>query len=71
MTSVISHLNDEEIDGSCYEKELQKTNQKGCRIEKVIKRKGNSNMSNGKDIIAHLIVRLIKKKLYKKESKLS
>ena len=27
--------------GSFYEKELQKTNQKEFRIEKVIKRKGN------------------------------
>ena len=40
-TYVISDLNDEEIVGSFYEKELQKTNQKEFRIEKVIKRKGN------------------------------
>ena len=38
---VISDLNGEEIVGSFYEKELQKTNQKEFRIEKVIKRKGN------------------------------
>ena len=31
----------EEIIGTFYEKELQKTNQQGFRIEKVIKRKGN------------------------------
>ena len=37
---VINDLNDEEIIGSFYEKELQKTNQE-FRIEKVIKRKGN------------------------------
>ena len=37
----ISDLNGEEIVGSFYEKELQKTNQKEFRIEKVIKRKGN------------------------------
>ena len=40
-TYVISDLNGEEIVGSFYEKELQKTNQKEFRIEKVIKRKGN------------------------------
>ena len=40
-TYVISDLNGEEILGSFYEKELQKTNQEKFRIEKVIKRKGN------------------------------
>ena len=40
-TYVISDLNKEEIIGSFYQKELQKTNQKGFRIEKIIKRKGN------------------------------
>ena len=38
-TYVISDLNGEEIAGSFYEKELQKTNQEEFRIEKVIKRK--------------------------------
>ena len=38
---VISDLNSAEIIGSFYEKELQKTNQKEFRIEKVIKRNGN------------------------------
>ena len=38
---VITDLNDEEIIGTFYEKELQKTNQKEFRIGKVIKRKGN------------------------------
>ena len=37
----ISDLNGEEITGSFYEKELQKTNQKEFRIEKVLKRKGD------------------------------
>ena len=37
----ISDLNGEEIIGTFYEKELQKTNQQTFRIEKVIKRKGN------------------------------
>ena len=40
-TYVINDLNDEEIIGTFYEKEQQKTNQQEFRIEKVIKRKGN------------------------------
>ena len=36
LTYVISDLNGEPIAGSFYEKELQKTNQKKFRIEKVI-----------------------------------
>ena len=40
-TYAISDLNGEEITGSFYEKELQKTNQKEFRIEKVLKRKGD------------------------------
>ena len=40
-TYVITDLNEEEIAGNFYEKELQKTNQKEFRIEKVIRRKGN------------------------------
>ena len=39
-TYVISDLNDEKIVGSFYEKELQKTIQEKCRIEKLLKRKG-------------------------------
>ena len=38
---VIDDLNGEEIMGTFYEKELQKTNQEEFRIEKVIKRKGD------------------------------
>ena len=34
-------MNGEEITGSFYEKELQKTSQKEFRIEKVFKRKGD------------------------------
>ena len=37
----INDLNSEEITGTFYENELQKTNQKEFRIEKVIKRKGD------------------------------
>ena len=38
---VINDLNGEEIIVTFYEKELQKTNQKEFRVEKVIKRKGD------------------------------
>ena len=38
---VINDLNGEEIMGTFYEKELQKTSQEEFRIEKVIKRKGD------------------------------
>ena len=41
QTYIISDLNSEEIAGSFYEKELQKTNREEFRIEKVIKRKRN------------------------------
>ena len=37
----INDLNGEDIIGTFYEKELQKTNQNEFRIEKVIKRKGD------------------------------
>ena len=40
-TYVINDLNGEEIIGTFYEKELQKTNQKEFRIKKVIKRKND------------------------------
>ena len=38
-TYVINDLNGEEIIGTFYEKELQKTNQKEFRIEKVLRKK--------------------------------
>ena len=41
MFHVINDLNGQKIIGAFYEKELQKTNQKEFRIEKVIKKKGN------------------------------
>ena len=60
-TYIISDLNGEEIVETFNEKELQKTNQKEFRIEKVTeKKKETSCMSNGKDMIIHLIVELIK-----------
>ena len=41
LTYAISELNSEEITGSFYEEELQKTSQKEFRMEKVLKRKGD------------------------------
>ena len=40
-TYAISDLNGEEITGSFYEKELQKTSQEKFKIKKVLKRKGD------------------------------
>ena len=40
-TYVINDLNGEELIGTFYEKELQKTDQKEFRIEKVLKKKGD------------------------------
>ena len=40
-TYTISDLNGEPITGTFCEKELQKTNQKEFRIEKLLKRKGD------------------------------
>ena len=47
-TCVISDLSGEEIIGTFYEKELQKTNQQTFRIEKGVKRKGNKLYVNWK-----------------------
>ena len=41
FTYVINDLNGEEIIGTFYEKELQKTNQEKFRIEKLTKKEGN------------------------------
>ena len=41
MDYVTRDLKSEQIVGTFYEKELQKTNQKEFRVEKVIKRKGD------------------------------
>ena len=48
-TYVINDLNGEEIIGTFYENELQKTSQKEFRIEKVIKRKGDKLYVKWKD----------------------
>ena len=49
MNIFINDLNGEEIIGTVYEKELQKTNQKVFRIEKVNKRKGGKLYVKWKD----------------------
>ena len=56
---VISGLKGEEIVGTFYEKELQATNQKEFRAEKVMK--VTNYMLNGKATIVLLTVGLIKK----------
>ena len=40
-TYAINDLNGEQITGSFYEKELQTTNQKEFKIEKILKKKGD------------------------------
>ena len=47
-TYVINDCNGKEIDGTFYEKELLKTNQKKFRIKKIIKRKGDKLYVNWK-----------------------
>ena len=39
LIDVVNNLSGEEIIGTFFEKELQKTNQKEFRIEKIIKKK--------------------------------
>ena len=41
MDLCYQYLNGEKIDGTFYEQELQKTNKREFRIEKIIKRKGD------------------------------
>ena len=55
----IKDLHGEEIIRAFHEKQLQKTNQKEFRTEKVIKRKGNK--LNAKHTIIRLIAGYIKK----------
>ena len=60
-TYLINDLNNEQITGTFYENELQRTNQEEFRIEKLIREMVINYMSNGKGIIVHLIAGLIKK----------
>ena len=67
-TYVVSDLKVEKIVGAFFEKELQRTNQKEFRVERVIKRKSDIFFLNGKATIILLTVELIKKMLlYKNE----
>ena len=52
---LFSNLNGEEIVGTFYKKELQKSNQKQFRVENVIKRKGEKLYVNWKGMIICLI----------------
>ena len=49
---VISDINGEQIVGTFYEKDFQKTNEKGFRVEKVIKSEGNKLYLKWKDHIS-------------------
>ena len=60
-TNVITDLKGEEIVGTFYEKELQKTNQKEFWVEKVIKGKGDKLYVKWKGTIVLLTFGLIKK----------
>ena len=60
-TYVNNDLNGDEIIGTFYEKELQKTTQQEFRIEKVTRKTEINYMSNEKVVIVHLIAGLIKK----------
>ena len=62
-TYVVNDLNNEQVTGTFYENELQRTHQEEFRIEKVVKKYNImiNCMSNGKDMIIHLIAGLTKK----------
>ena len=60
-------MNGEEITGSFYEKELQKTSQGKFRIENVLKKAGKLYVK-WKEYVIVLIVGLIEKTSYKNES---
>ena len=65
MDTFISDLNWQEIVGTFYEKELQKTNQKEFGIEKAIKRKGNKLYVKWKSYDNYFDTWIAKKTLYK------
>ena len=62
-TYAISDLKGEEIIGTFYEKELQKTNQQDFKMEKVIKKKGDKLYVKWKGYDSSFNSRLIKKGL--------
>ena len=70
-TYIINDLNGEQIIGTFYEKELQKTNQQEYKIEKVIKKKGDKLYIKWKEYDNSFNSWIDKKTLYKNESILS
>ena len=66
-TYVISDVNSKEFVRKFSEQESQKTNQKGLRVENVIKRKLRNYILNGKPTIILLTVGLIKKIVWMSE----
>ena len=62
-TYVINDLNGGKITGSFYEKEFEKRVKKNLEQKKCLKEKEIKCTSNGKGMIIHLIVGLIKKDL--------
>ena len=70
-TYVISYLNGGKITGSFYEKQFQKINKKECRIEKVLKRKGDKLYVKWKGYDNSFNSWIDKKTLYINESVLS
>ena len=62
---VLNDLNGKEIIGTFYENELQKTNQKEFRIEKVLKKKSDKLYVKWKGYDNSFNIGLIKKTLYK------
>ena len=60
-TYVINDFNGEEIVGTFYENELQKTNQKEFKMKNDLREKVINYMLNGKDAIIRLIAGFIKK----------
>ena len=61
MTYKITDYNEDEIQGSFYEQELQKTSQGTFRIEKILKRQEGKCLVKWMDILSHLILGLIQK----------
>ena len=70
-TYAINDLNGEEITGSFYQKEFQKTNQKKIIIEKVIRRKADKLYAKWKGYDNRFNSWIDKKTFYENESVLS
>ena len=60
-TYTINDLNSEKVIETFYEKELQKTNQKEFRIQKVLKRKGDNLFVKWKGYVNSFNYRINKK----------